>query len=500
MSAGAGRARFLRGPKTIRFQLLLAVNGAMGLLLLVFLILDYYREITDRVAEKHVALEEEAKTLLPAVSRMRPQGIEAVQGYLDNVCGSMRDTHSPGHHIAVDLGGSVLQALTHQRSSPEMFAAMQAAARSPTHRATFGDEELVVGVAQQQDLTVLVSEQLTNVRQSVRRQIIPRLAGITLVGIVAAAVVNLVFLRMVARPLGELVATVQQIAQGRLGAQAGPFNNEEFTYLADAINTMSTSLAETDRQRRNEMAKARRIQEHLLPNGVDIPGLTIAHHYQPAAEVAGDYYDFVALSNGTWLLCIADVTGHGIPAAMGAMMLKTLLLHATEHHSDLRQILRQINDQFGPVSLTEDFASMLLAKWNPGTGTLEYASAGHESGWFLRANGSLRELPSTGWLLGVQTEANWETETFLVSPKDRLMLVTDGASEALDGQGAMFGRDRLAREFSQGRHAVALEAVRQIKEALANHCGGMTPSDDVTIVVAEFTTRESGLPSTRANH
>ncbi len=485
MSTGAGRAR-LRRPRTIRFQLLLGVNGTMALLLLVFLILDYYREITDRVAEKHVALEEEAKTLLPAVSLMRPHGREAVQGYVDKVCGRMRDVHSPGHHIAVDLGGSVLQALAHQRSSPEMLEAMQAAARSPTHRATFGNEELVVGVDQQEDLTVLVSEQLTNVRRSVRRQIIPRLAGIALVGIVAAVVVNLVFLRMVARPLGELVATVQHIAQGRFGAQAGPFNNEEFTYLAGAINSMSTSLAETDRQRRNEMAKARRIQEHLLPNGVDIPGLTIAHHYQPAADVAGDYYDFLALSGGTWLLCIADVTGHGIPAAMGATMLKTLLLHATEHHSDLGQILRRINDRFGAISLTEDFASMLLAKWDPGAGTLEYASAGHESGWLLQANGSLRELPSTGGLLGVQTEANWETETLLVSPGDRLMLVTDGASEALDGQGAMFGRDRLAREFAQHRHVVSHDAVRQIEEALNKHRGERAPADDITIVVASF--------------
>ena len=460
----------------------------MALLLLAFLVLDYYREITDRVTEKHVALEEEAKTLLPAVARMRLHGVEAVQDYVDKVCGRMRDAHSPGHHIAVDLDGVVLQALAHHRASPEMLEAMQRAARSATHRARLGGEELVVGIDHQDGLTVFVSEQLTNVRRSVRKQIIPRLAGIAVMGIVAAAIVNLVFLGMVARPLQELVTTVEHIAQGRLGTQAGPFHNAEFTHLADAINSMSSSLAEIERRRRNEMAKARRIQEHLLPNGVDVPGLRLAHRYRPAADVAGDYYDVVALPDGTWLLCVADVTGHGVPAAMSAMMLKTLLSNAAEHHAHPERILSRINDRFAAVSLTDDFASMLLARWDPARGTLEYASAGHESAWFLPAAGSLRELCSTGLLLGVEEEATWETETLQVRPGDRLMLVTDGAPETFNGQAAVFGRDRLAREFAQCRHADAHEAVRQIDEALASHSGGTPASDDVTIAIAEFIT------------
>ena len=475
------------GPKTIRFQLLAAVNSALALLLVVFLILDYRREISDRVAQKHVALKEEAQTLLPGVLRLRPSGVVKVQQYVDDVCGSMRDVSSPGHHIAVRLSdGTELQARAHGRSSAEMFQAMQAAARSPTHRARFGKEELVVGWAQMGSFTVYVSEQLTNVRRSVRRQIIPRLVGIVLMAVVAAALVNLVLLRMVARPVRQLIDTVHEITGGRLGAQTGPLGSQEFDYLAEAINSMSSSLAETDHRRRQQMDKARRIQEHLLPEAVNVPGLTMAHLYQPAADVAGDYYDVIALPDGTWLLCVADVTGHGVPAAMSATMLKTLVSNAAEHQADLDQILRLTNRRFAAVCLPEDFASMALVRWSPEASTLEYASAGHEPGWFLPAAGSLRKLPSTGWLLAIREDATWETETLRVGPGDRLLLVTDGVTEAMSPTEEMFGRDRLARVFLRHRDISVAKTVQEIDRALTAHRDTEVPSDDATVVAIEF--------------
>ena len=93
----------LRG---IRFRLLVAVNTSLVILLLVFLVSDYRREIVARVAEKHTALDEEAKTLLPGIVRLRPEGRAAIQEYVDAVCGKMQDAASPGHHIAVGLDGT----------------------------------------------------------------------------------------------------------------------------------------------------------------------------------------------------------------------------------------------------------------------------------------------------------------------------------------------------------------------------------------------------------
>jgi hypothetical protein len=117
--------------RSVRFRLLAAANTAIVLLLGVFLILDYRQEIVGRVAEKHTALEEETKTLLPAVLRIRLHGDQAVQRYIDDVCGRMQDSSSPGHHIAVQMNATVLQAVAHHRASTAIFEAMRQAA---THR------------------------------------------------------------------------------------------------------------------------------------------------------------------------------------------------------------------------------------------------------------------------------------------------------------------------------------------------------------------------------
>lgn len=475
----------LRG---IRFRLLVAVNTAMALLLLVFLFVDYRREIAARVAQKHIALEEEAKTLLPAVLRLRPQGIKAVQEYVDDVCGQMQDAASPGHHIGVRLDGTVLQAMAHGRESPEMFAAMQAAAVSPVHQSLLGDEMLVVGSNHQGNTSVYVSEYLTDVQRSARGQALLRLVGIVVLAAVAAAIVNVVFVRLAARPLEKLVETVRQIARGQLGVQAGPFKAAELEYLAGEINSMSASLAQIDQERRLQMDKARHIQEHLLPHEVNIPGLAVAHLYQPAVEIAGDYYDIVALSDESWLLCIADVTGHGVPAAMTAAMLKTLLLHAAEHHVAPDKILRFINDRFASVSLDGDFATMMLTRWVPKAGRLEYASAGHGNAWHLSsASGTTRELPSTGLPLGVQSDTNWEMETLSVAHGERLLLITDGVTEAFDSRGEQFGADRVAVLLTQCKDVPLTEMVRRIDEAVRAHRAGAVPTDDCTVVAVEFT-------------
>ena len=179
----------LRG---IRFRLLVAVNTAIALVLLVFLLVDYRREIAARVDQKHVALDEEAKTLLPAVWRLRPAGTAAVQEYVDAVCGQMQDADSPGHHISVRLDGTVLQAKAHGRESPEMLAAMQDAAKAPAHQSHVGDEALVVGSSRRGDVMVYVSEYLSDIQRSARGQVLLRLVGIVVLTLVATIVVNVV--------------------------------------------------------------------------------------------------------------------------------------------------------------------------------------------------------------------------------------------------------------------------------------------------------------------
>jgi len=140
---------------------------------------------------------------------------------------------------------------------------------------------------------------------------------------------------------------------------------------------------------------------------------------------------------------------------------------------------------------------MFLARWNPAAATLEYASAGHETAWLLPAAGSLRELSSTGLPLAVQDDAVWSTVTLSVAARDRLLLVSDGITEAFNGQGEQSGRDRLSRVFENCRSLSVDETVRAIEDAVTAHRQGKAPTDDSTLVAVQFVGEERPITSTK---
>ncbi len=472
--------------RSIRSQLLTAVNMPLLALVGIFLVFDYQREMFERVENKRIALEEEAKTLLPAALQLRQRGTAFLQQYIDTVCGEMQTAQSPGHHIAVQLPDVTLQAAPHDRASPEMLSALKLAADLPSHRANWKDTEMIVGVAEHDGATVYVAETLKNVRRAARAGVTRRLTGLVVMFVITASIVNLVLLRTVTHPVQKLVATVQHIATGRFGVRSESFRTAELDYLAGEINRMSLSLASTDRDRQMQMAKAREIQQHLLPKPIEMPGIKTAFLYLPAEDVAGDFYDVVRAPDGAWLFCVADVTGHGVPAAMSAAMLKMLLWQASERSASPAEILGFINERLLSASLADDFVSMLLVRTIPQRQCFEYASAGHEPAWLLFPNGSLGEMPSTGLLLGIEKDPTWDTETIEIADGTRLFMISDGATETCNARNEYFGRRRFAELCAACAKLSVRDSLERINETLTAHRNGAKPEDDVTIVVAEF--------------
>ncbi len=487
MNQGRASAQGSLRPKpSIRSRLLLAVNLPLAALVAVFLAYDYSRELGQRLEDKRIALEEEAKTVLPAVLQARHHGAGSVQQYIDTVCGRMQDADSPGHHIAVELDGETYQAAAHHRASPEIVQAMREAARLSSHRVSLGETELVVGAHRRDGATVYISESLENLRDSVMGDILRRLAGFALLAVVAALVVNVVLVRVVSKPLDRLVGTVQEIGAGQLGAEAARFPTAELDYLAGEINAMSRSLAAADRDRKTQMAKAREIQRNLLPQDTDAPGINVAHIFEPADDVGGDYYDILPLNDGVWLFCIADVTGHGVPAAMTAAMLKALLLQAAESFTSPDKMMKYINQRYMAVSPLGDFVTLTLVCVAPQRGNLQYASAGHEPAWLLPHTGEIRELSSTGMILGIDGEAEWDVMTIDVAAGDRLLISTDGVSETFGREGKLFGRARLTDVITANSELTVEEAAGKINEALKAFRVDAAQTDDVTFVLVEM--------------
>ncbi|WP_417851892.1 PP2C family protein-serine/threonine phosphatase [Thalassoglobus sp.] len=471
---------------SISTQLLLSVNSVCAVLLLLFVAYDYQRETRHRLNDKRQALTEEAIILHSAVREIQHHGADAIQAFIDATCARMSESLSPGHHIIIKFGDQVMQAQAHHRSGKDLLQAVEAASIRSQNRGDFKDRELIVGTSQSGTLIVYVSEFTDDLKGEVSGDTLRRLGGSVALGLIAAFIVNVVMWRVVVHPIERLIRLVETIADGEFGDQVNGFRSRELSYFSRAINRMSKTLARNERQRQSQLEKARRIQQNLLPVEPSIPNVNFAACYEPAEGVAGDFYDVRQLKDGSWIVFMADVTGHGIPAAMSANLLKAHLAEGCEHFSDALEIIHQINVRFTELTLPGDFATAILLRYLPDQSQLQVVNAGHDAAVHMTTDAQQQAFDASGLLLGVDANAKWKCATTSVSPGDRLLMYTDGVTETFDVQGEMFGRARVLNLLQQTASLAPQESLNQLAATLEAFRSGRHQLDDVTAILIEF--------------
>jgi sigma-B regulation protein RsbU (phosphoserine phosphatase) len=235
-----------------------------------------------------------------------------------------------------------------------------------------------------------------------------------------------------------------------------------------------------------ELETARQIQRSILPKRPPtIEGLSIAAHYDSMAEVAGDFYDFVVTPSGQLGVLVADVSGHGVPAAIVASMVKIALAVQEGDIADAGLVLTRMNralcGQFELAYVTATFALI-----DPAARTLTYAAAGHPSPLLVRAAGGVDSLDERGMVLGFLPDARYTSATVRdLAPGDRLVFYTDGLTEASRDDGEFFGdrqfRDLLTIGLSQPADRFLATLVDR-----ARQWTGADFTDDVTVVVVDW--------------
>jgi phosphoserine phosphatase RsbU/P len=196
-----------------------------------------------------------------------------------------------------------------------------------------------------------------------------------------------------------------------------------------------------------ELETARQIQQSILPRNLPlVPGLSVAAHYSSMSEVAGDLYDFVITPTGQLGVLVADVSGHGVPAAIVASMVKVALAVQEGDVGDPGAVLTRMNRVLcGRFELA--YVTAVFALIDPAARTLTYASAGHPSPLLLRGGGRLESLDHRGMVLGFLPAASYTSAVVRdISIGDRLVLYTDGITEAERPDGEFFG-DRQFQEL-----------------------------------------------------
>ena len=238
-----------------------------------------------------------------------------------------------------------------------------------------------------------------------------------------------------------------------------------------------------------EFAMAREAQQRLLPAiPARLDGFSLAASCHPAREVGGDLYDFFRYPDGTYGLCVADVSGKGVPAALYMTMTKGILAAASRDAADLPALALALNAQLHEAGRKKTFVTMALGRLDAERRTLEYLRAGHNSIlWRRSAAGKSEYRQPKGVGLGLTGnrlfERAIEMETLALEAGDVVVFYSDGITEAMNAARELYGEERLQAvvESNAGLDAAGLEReiLREVREFMA----GEPPHDDMTLFV-----------------
>lgn len=470
----------------LRRQLMLAVNGLLLLVVVLFLVAGHGLRIREAKQEKRIALREEAKTVYESIDAVANRGNEAIQKLIDDVCARMNSSESPGHHIAVQWRGSLMQAKSHGRASHDIFQAMKAEVGDGTQPLTVADYLVAAKFAGPHG-TIYVSESESSVLRNAQQELLRQIIAVICAGVLSGLMVHLVLLRVVTKPLRRLVTTLGHIGNGDLDVEAEERSCEELTFLSKQLNAMTKKLAAADRDRRLHMKKAREIQHHLCPTNGEVKGIETAELFEPAEDVGGDYYDVVPLGDYQCLLCLADVSGHGVPAAMAATVIKALVLESVDVTHSPAEILNRINRRYVELIVDGHFATMVVVLVDRQQMTLTCANAGHEHPFIQEPGKAVRRLEVSDLLLGVDESMTFTEETTSAASGTKIVLVSDGVTEMFDPEENQFGTARVSQVMESSAAADARQLVDEFSVVLAKFRQSRPPFDDTTLLAATVT-------------
>jgi sigma-B regulation protein RsbU (phosphoserine phosphatase) len=277
--------------------------------------------------------------------------------------------------------------------------------------------------------------------------------------------------------------------------RVGFFNEDHVT----AMGTLSAQIAiaienarlyqrlQLEEQRlERDLAMAREVQLRLLPQTLPQPkNAQFAAKFLPARTIGGDIYDFLDYGEGRCALVLGDVSGKAAPAALYAALVSGILRSFAARKLPPADMLAQLNNALQERRLDSQYVTMLFALWDDATRSLVIANAGSVQPLFARGK-SVETVSVEGFPLGLFPNATYDELTLTLAPGDVVAFFSDGITDAENGDGDMFGSERLAEVVAkQVRNATAQSIMNNILKYVETFQGGVEHFDDETIVVMQ---------------
>lgn len=240
-----------------------------------------------------------------------------------------------------------------------------------------------------------------------------------------------------------------------------------------------------------ELEQAREIQRGFMPRVIpQLPDFAIAGAWQPARVVGGDYFDVIRLSKDKVAVCIADVAGKGISAALLMANVQAAVRAFASEYSPPSKVCSQINSVLYTNTAPEKFVTLFYGVLDARTCTLQYTNAGHPRPLLIHRSGATTRLDNGGALLGVFPDWPFEDSIVELEPGDLLLLFTDGITEATDSAGKEFGEDRVIAALD-AKHDCSLDKLQADLLARVGAFCNSQFNDDATLLMVAAT----GLPT-----
>lgn len=277
------------------------------------------------------------------------------------------------------------------------------------------------------------------------------------------------------------------------GLDERKFTSDDLRLLLGVANQASISLSNARlhretllfHQQARDLEVAHQVQLALLPRSLpQLAEYEFFAYYESAQEVGGDYYDFIPLPHGRLAVLLGDVAGKGVAAALVVAKFSVEARVCLETIAQPAVAIDRLNTQMMRAAVPEKFVTLAVAVLDPAAHTLTIVNAGHPSPMLIRASGEVIEVASddiSGLPIGIAEGIPYHSRQVHLEPGDRLLIFSDGASEALDGHDKLLGKEGI-------RTAVGIPGLNaqmtgdRLLQTLKKHMSKSSQNDDITVV------------------